>query len=283
MSDAFPLFEAHALDFGRLLIRRSGGGRLLLPVAPCLLRLPDRVVLVDAGFDAGLADRVEGVEWQRPARGPLEQLADLGLAPDDVGDVVLTHLHDDHAGGVFDRGRGAAVFPNARIHLQDLALWRGLDRVARGGERFVSAELLDWLDEGALTVRHHGDWMLCESVAVHHTGGHTPGHQIVLAGTGRLERHAVADGGGERLEWRPGFSAGDDLLLAGDLLSLKASFDPAFRTSSDVEPERAAARRRDLAAAAAAGLRCYLYHGSPGRRVWRPDVADGKGSRLSPG
>lgn len=273
MSAVFPLFEACELDFGRLRILRRTGGRLLLPVAPCLLRLTDRVVLVDAGFDPGLAERVEGVEWQRPERDLPRQLADLGLTPDDVGDVVLTHLHDDHASGVFDRVREAPVFPNARLHLQELALWQGLDRVARGGERFVSGTLLDWLGSWPLTVLHHGDWRLCDEVQVSHTGGHTPGHQIVLAGGGTIERRPAPDGDdvlaygasdGDRVR------AGDDLLLGGDLLSLKACFDPAFRTSSDVEPERALARRQQLATAAAAGLACYLYHGAPGRRFWRP-------------
>lgn len=271
----FPLFDLHSLDFGRLLFRRADGSRLLLPVAPALLRLVDRVVLVDAGFDPGLAGRVDGVEWQRPTLDPLAQLAGLALSVDDVADVILTHLHDDHGGGVFDRVRQMPVFPNARLHVQELALWRGLDRVARGGERFVSAELLEWLDAWPLTVRHHGDWRLCEGISAFHSGGHTPGHQIVLAGDGDLERTLVqakspvlADV--ERgLTWLPQGDGSGDLLLGGDLLSLKACFDPAFRTSSDVEPERALQRRQELAAASRQGLACYLYHGASGRRLWR--------------
>jgi len=262
------LVEARELDFGRLLIRRSSGGRLLLPVGPCLLRLDHRAVLVDAGFDPGLAQRVEGVDWQPPEHTPREQLEALGLSPDDISDVVLTHLHDDHGGGVFDRERGAAVYPNARLHVQELALWQGLDRVARGGERFVSPELLEWLLAHPLTMLHQGDWRLCDSLAVWHTGGHTPGHQIALAGEGRLEWTGGTDG--RRLRWRPGPDGGaGDLLLGGDLLSLKASLHPEFRSSSDVEPQRARERREDLAAGVAAGLACWLYHGSAGRRVWR--------------
>jgi glyoxylase-like metal-dependent hydrolase (beta-lactamase superfamily II) len=267
----FPFGEAHELDFGRLLIQRANGGRLLLPVAPCMLRLTQRVVLVDAGLDPGLADRVEGVEWQRPVRDLAAQLEALGLTLDDVGDVVLTHLHDDHGGGVFDRRREAPVFPNARLHVQELALWQGLDRAARGGERFVSPVLLDWLLQTPQAVHHHGDWRLCDELAVTHTGGHTPGHQIALAGEGLLRRVEDPAGGEERLRWQPAGEGHGDLLLGGDLLSLKACFHPDFRTSSDVEPERARARRADLGAAAARGLICYLYHGTPGRRFWRPE------------
>lgn len=266
----FPFGEVHELDFGRLVIPRANGGRLLLPVAPCLLRLAGRVVLVDAGFDPGLAERVDGVEWQRPPREPRAQLEALGLTVDDVADVVLTHLHDDHGSGVFDREREQPVFPNARLHVQELALWRGLDRAARGGERFVSPVLLDWLLQTPRAVHHHGDWRLCDELAVWHTGGHTPGHQVVLAGDGRLSWREDPAGGEARLDWSPAGDGSGDLLLAGDLLSLKACFHPDFRTSSDLEPERARARRAQLAEAAARGLTCYLYHGSPGRRVWRP-------------
>ncbi len=263
-----PLVEAHDVDFGRLLIRRASGGRLLLPVGPCLLRLDGRVVLVDAGFDPGLPERVDGVDWQPPERTPRQQLEQLGLSADDISDVVLTHLHDDHGGGVFDRERGEAVYPNARLHVQELALWQGLDRVARGGERFVSPELLEWLLQHPLTVLHQGDWRLCEELGVWHTGGHTPGHQLALAGEGRLEW--VDEPHRRRLAWMPGLDGGaGDLLLGGDLLSLKACLHPDFRTSSDVEPERARECRADLADAVAAGLACWLYHGSAGRRVWR--------------
>lgn len=272
MPMSFPLFAAHEIDFGRLLIQRAAGGRLLLPVAPCLLRMTERVVLVDAGFDPGLAQRLAGVDWQPPSFALDRQLEVLGLTRDDVSDVILTHLHDDHAGGVFDRERGAPVFPNARLHLQELALWRGLDRVARGGERFISAELLEWLGDWPLAVRHHGDWELGGEIQVRHTGGHTPGHQVVLAGEGRLRRGGEGD-----LAWERTGDGGGDLLLGGDLLSLKAAFNPAFRTSSDLEPEVARTRRRELATAADSGLACYLYHGVVGKRFRRPDPNEGRG------
>jgi N-acyl homoserine lactone hydrolase len=67
-----------------------------------------KVVLVDAGFKDGISmtgKPFEGFE-QPPA-----VLAKLGLTPDDVDLVVLTHLHFDHAGN-FD------VFPNAEIIVQ---------------------------------------------------------------------------------------------------------------------------------------------------------------------
>jgi glyoxylase-like metal-dependent hydrolase (beta-lactamase superfamily II) len=261
----FPGFVATPLDFGRLRIRRSDGRRLLLPVAPCLLQFHGRAVLVDAGFDAGLERRVDEVEWLRPPRDLIEQLSALGLWPDDIGDVILTHLHDDHAGGVLDGASGRPVFPNARIHLQERALEQGFARLARGGERFISGELLEWLAASPLTVRHEGAWSLCEGLGALHSGGHTPGHQVVLAGRGRLTR---PDPQGAIAHQPP--EDGEDLLLGGDLLPLAAAFEPGFRTSSDAEPEAALARRRELARLKR--TLHYLYH-APASGRFRPPPA----------
>ncbi len=246
------------LDFGRLLIERLESGkhlpRILLPVAACLIRLEKRLVLIDAGFDPGLEGRVERVQWQRPEFSLEEQLRTHQLVVEDVDDLILTHLHDDHASGLLDRERGMSLFPNARIHLQDTALFKGFERVAMGGERFVSAELLEFLAENEKVQSHHGDWQLDE-LQILHTGGHTPGHQIVYAGEECLQR-----GSDGEIE-----SDGplNGLFFAGDLVSMRACLDPSFKTSSDVDPERATNRRHELAKL---GKHFFLYHAQKATR-----------------
>ena len=67
-----------------------------------------KVVLVDTGFKDGISMTGRPFDnFERPAA----VLAKLGLTPDDVDLVVLTHLHFDHAGN-FD------VFPNAEVIVQ---------------------------------------------------------------------------------------------------------------------------------------------------------------------
>ena len=50
-------------------------------------------------------------------------LAALGVAPEEVDAVLLTHMHPDHLGGLL--AAGAAAFPNATVHVSetDLAFW----------------------------------------------------------------------------------------------------------------------------------------------------------------
>jgi glyoxylase-like metal-dependent hydrolase (beta-lactamase superfamily II) len=94
-------------------------------VCHCLLiEAADSLVLVDTGFGLGdvaqpqrlsaffrNANRVR-LDAEQTARRQVER---LGLRPDDVRHIVLTHLDFDHAGGIED-------FPNATVHVMDAEL-----------------------------------------------------------------------------------------------------------------------------------------------------------------
>ena len=72
-----------------------------------VLKCGDEVILVDTGYDG-----VEAANRDRPIRmDPAEALAPLGLRAEDVTNLIITHLHYDHAGGLH-------LFPNATLHLQ---------------------------------------------------------------------------------------------------------------------------------------------------------------------
>lgn len=92
-------------------------------VAHCLLiESPEGLILVDTGF--GLQDVLK--PWSRlnpfsrfllrpellAQETAYHQITQLGLRPEDVSHIVLTHLDFDHAGGLDD-------FPNAQVHLMD--------------------------------------------------------------------------------------------------------------------------------------------------------------------
>jgi len=73
-----------------------------------LLRSDARVVLVDAGFHRDrFLERWKPADYVRPSAA----LAAIGVRPEDVTDVILTHVHWDHADGV-------DLFPNARVWIQ---------------------------------------------------------------------------------------------------------------------------------------------------------------------
>jgi glyoxylase-like metal-dependent hydrolase (beta-lactamase superfamily II) len=87
-----------------------------LPYAYILLRGPGVVAMVDVGYNAAaygdeMADRF-GVRGWRP---PSAVLAEADPRPEDVGHVILTHAHFDHAGNT-------DAFPNAVFYMQEREL-----------------------------------------------------------------------------------------------------------------------------------------------------------------
>ena len=139
----------------------------------------ERVIVVDTGFDRAEAAR-RGREVQRL---PREGLAMLGIDSRAVEDVIVTHLHYDHAGTIDD-------FPAARFHLQDLemAYATGRHMAHKPFGYAYSADhvkrLIDKLFEGRLAF-HDGDSQVAPGVTTHRIGGHTMGMQCVRVRTRR--------------------------------------------------------------------------------------------------
>jgi glyoxylase-like metal-dependent hydrolase (beta-lactamase superfamily II) len=144
-----------------------------------VIKGPDGAVIVDTGFDADTAQR----RGRQFLRCPSEGLAALGIAPGDVREVVLTHLHYDHCGN-------QALFPQARFHLQaaEMAYATGpcmCHGMLRGGyDPDDIARTVRKLFEGRV-VYHEGDGAVAPGITLHKVGGHTGGQQVVRVLTGK--------------------------------------------------------------------------------------------------
>jgi glyoxylase-like metal-dependent hydrolase (beta-lactamase superfamily II) len=144
---------------------------------------PARTVVVDTGFD-----RAEGQRRGRTLlRMPAEGLALLGIDAATVPDVVVTHLHYDHAGTLDD-------FPAARLHVNDRELAFATGRHMREPffRRSFAAEhvctLVQRLFAGRVVFHDaagSGGEELAPGISLHHIGGHTPGMQCVRVRTRR--------------------------------------------------------------------------------------------------
>jgi N-acyl homoserine lactone hydrolase len=166
------------VDHSFLAWAKSPGERLWIPTTAYLLLGGDAPILVDASFrDAAEFTAASGVPARRTPEQELEaQLAPHGLEPGDIGYVLHTHLHHDHTG--LD-----ARLPNARLLIQRTELryaaapefpvpfFDRVDIAALVGRLWHRVELLD------------GEGDLFPGVRTVHTGGHTPGHQMVYVDT----------------------------------------------------------------------------------------------------
>ena len=145
-----------------------------------VLRAPDgRTIVVDCGFDEATATR-RGRTILRPVQDCLRA---VGADPAEVADVVVTHLHYDHAGNL-------DLFPNAVFHLQEreMAFATGKHMcfyclrhpfAVEDVVRMVRALYAD-------RVRFHdGEAEVAPGVTVHRVGGHSDGLQMVRVETAR--------------------------------------------------------------------------------------------------
>ena len=148
--------QPHAMDYFMWVLEKDG-----------------RRILVDTGYDAE-----EGAARGRPiAIDPREALKPLGISAESIDEIIVTHLHYDHAGGLH-------LFPNAKLHLQaaEMAYATGpcmchgtlnapftADHICEAVKRLYSGRV----------IFHEGEAEVAEGVTVHHIGGHSRGLQAV--------------------------------------------------------------------------------------------------------
>lgn len=138
-----------------------------------------RTVIVDLGF----TEAVGTARGRTYLREPSESLAEIGIDPAAVEEVVVTHFHYDHTGH-------HALFPNARLVIQEreMAFYTGplgprpAFRRSLHTDDILAFVRLNY--EGRVRFVD-GDEEVVPGIRVHHVGGHTAGMQIVSVQTAR--------------------------------------------------------------------------------------------------
>lgn len=142
-----------------------------------LIRNNERSIVVDTGFDA-----VEGAKRGRKvARAPAAALEQIGVAAGNVEQVVVTHLHYDHAGTL-------GAFPKARFHLQEAEMAYATGPcMCHNHLRYPFTvdhvcEMVKNVYSGRV-IFHDGDAEIAPGISVHKIGGHSRGLQCVRVAT----------------------------------------------------------------------------------------------------
>ena len=139
----------------------------------------DRVFVVDTGFGEEAARQ----RRRQLLRAPADGVKALGLEPAQIEDVIITHLHYDHAGTL-------DAFPKARFHLQEREMHYATGRcMCHPAMRHPFAvedvtAMVRHLYAGRVAF-HDGDEELASGLSVHRIGGHTAGIQSVRVFTRR--------------------------------------------------------------------------------------------------
>lgn len=152
-----------------------------LRVRAWLVQHPGGLMLMDTGVGATVS-----MAWFPEPGRVRDVLAEVGVAPQHVDTVVISHVHDDHIGGL-TTPEGEPAFPNARhvLQLADLETARA-DAAESEEDAAIWEVLLRPIEEAGLLSAIDGDEPLSEELVLHHAPGHTPGHQVLrIASEGR--------------------------------------------------------------------------------------------------
>ena len=181
-----------------------------------VVRSGGQTILIDSGIGGEVPDFPRAGQFGH-------RLASAGVDLASVTDVVLTHMHFDHVGGLLVDGVKEQLRPDLRIHLAaaEAKFWESPDfsRTAMGPvlSEVARRAAKDFLNQYHDHLRpFEVEYEVAPGVVVQRTGGHTPGHSVVRMTSG-----------------------GDRLMFAGDAI-FPVSFDhPEWHNGFEHDPEEA--------------------------------------------
>lgn len=146
-----------------------------------------RRVLIETGHGSKFGEKERSIFGIDPGRWLLPALAAEGVEPETITDVILTHLHFDHAGGLTRESDGQVdpTFPRAAVHV---ARAEFDDARANFGIMTNSyrEENFEPVDRAAAWRLHAGAGGIIDGIEALPTPGHTRGHcSIVIRGADR--------------------------------------------------------------------------------------------------
>ena len=191
-----------------------------------LVRLNGKLILIDAG----------SAELVGPTANKLpNSLRSVGVQPEQITDIFLTHIHPDHSGGLMEGNK--MVFPNATVHVdkREVEYWFDKSIAEKAAEPLktffsqVDTKVKPYLDSGQVKT-FDGATEFFPGFRSQPSYGHTPGHSLY-----------VLENGGEKL------------VFCGDLVHVDAVqfSNPSVCIRFDSDPAKAAEQRKKTFADAA--------------------------------
>ncbi|WFU79000.1 MBL fold metallo-hydrolase [Bradyrhizobium sp. CIAT3101] len=175
-----------------------------------MVRSGDKTILIDAGLGSD-------PDLHLPRAGQLiKRLESAGIDLASVTDLVLTHMHMDHVGGLLVDGVKERLRKDLRIHVAaaELKFWEAPDfthtNMPQGFPDALRAAAKRFVKEYGSQIRPFDEQHeVAPGVVVRRTGGHTPGHSVVRVASGNealtFAGDAVFAVGFDQPEWHNGF------------------------------------------------------------------------------
>lgn len=140
-----------------------------------LLKKGDKLILLDSGVGEAMNGRL------------LKHLKQMGVSPEQITDIVISHAHFDHIAGLFDKDQ-KIVFKNAKVHISQIEydFWtsenpdfsRSKAPSKDAKEMIQGVKTLLGLAKPYLTMVQDGT-TLYDALTLNVVPGHTPGHMTI--------------------------------------------------------------------------------------------------------
>ncbi|WP_028169296.1 MBL fold metallo-hydrolase [Bradyrhizobium elkanii] len=224
-----------------------------------VVRSGGKTILIDAGLGSD-------PDLNLPRAGQLiKRLEAAGIDLGSVTDLVLTHMHMDHIGGLLVEGVKERLRKDLRIHVAaaELKFWESPDfshtSMPQGFPDALRSAATRFVSEYGSNLRTFDEeHEIAPGVVARRTGGHTPGHSVVRVASG-----------------------GDGLTFAGDAVFTVGFEQPDWHNGFEHDPEEAARVRvrllQELAKSGEMLVATHLPFPSIGRVA-----ADGDAFRFVP-
>ena len=180
-----------------------------------LLRGEGRTILIDTGNGSKWNDKLKNIYQLDNSKFTLENsLANVGVHSNDVTDVILTHLHFDHAGGCtkYVDGKLEPTFPNATHYVQEAHWELALNPTERDRASFMKEDFM-LLHERGLLKFTEGEQEIFPGISLLVCNGHTMAQQLPVITDGK-----------------------NTLIFICDLVPTVSHITPAYLPAYDVRP-----------------------------------------------
>ena len=154
---------------------------IVLTLRSLIVETDGHIILVDTGWGDKQDEKFFRHTYIHNGEGLIKGLKNRGYQPEDITDVVLTHLHADHCGGGVVKSKTGTgyelTFPNAIYHVSRKQWEWAMKNNPREEDAFLEENILPVMQSGRLSlVDEEGE--LFRDFSVRFCYGHTPGLMI---------------------------------------------------------------------------------------------------------